>query len=150
MYVTCYFLAGGELRTAGGRACSVRKKSSGGGICFVSSANQLSLSLYKWLAPTLPLENFTDQKTFFICSATAKRIWIGPTWQEMRPTVGPECAVATRTILTIYFCTRLTWWITRQHNKAKMTYFHILFKSSVILPADTTHGKQLTESLNKP
>jgi hypothetical protein len=31
------------------------------GHCFVSSANQLLLSLCKWLAPSLPLENFAGQ-----------------------------------------------------------------------------------------
>lgn len=37
----------------------------------------------QWLAPSLPLENFTEQ-VHFIGSATVTRIWIGPTRQEMR------------------------------------------------------------------
>jgi len=36
-----------------------------GGIIFVSSATPLSLSLYKWLAPSIPLDNFTDPSTFY-------------------------------------------------------------------------------------
>jgi hypothetical protein len=56
----CLFMAGNERRGVGGRAYSVRKMWRGGGergICIVSSTNPLSVSLYKRLAPSFPLEN---------------------------------------------------------------------------------------------
>lgn len=50
-----------RIRRAGGRAYFVREEVRGG--CgFASSANPLSHSLCKWLAPSLPLDSFTVQK----------------------------------------------------------------------------------------